>query len=72
MKILIISIVAVLATATAANTTDTKVYICNSKGGKHYHWKKDCRGLSRCKAEIKEVTEKEATDSGKTLCGYEK
>lgn len=70
MKLIALLLLTLCATYT--NTAESKVYICNSKGGKHYHHTKNCRGLSRCKAEIKEVTEKEATDSGKTLCGYEK
>jgi hypothetical protein len=69
MKFLAITIMMLLVTAVNA---DDKVFICNSKGGKRYHLSKECRGLSNCKAEIKEVTLEEAKSDGKTLCGYEK
>jgi predicted lipoprotein with Yx(FWY)xxD motif len=52
-------------------TASTDVYLCNSKGGKRYHFKKDCRGLSNCQAEIKKVTLDDAKKIGKTICGYE-
>ena len=52
-------------------TVDKEVYICQSKGGKKYHLTKDCRGLSKCKAEIVKVKLSEAEKQGKTLCGYE-
>ncbi|WP_330442017.1 hypothetical protein [Flavobacterium sp. C4GT6] len=50
---------------------ESDVYICTGKSSKRYHYNKNCRGLSNCKAEIKEVTLKEAKDKGRTLCGYE-
>ena len=52
-------------------TVDKEVYICQSKGGKKYHFTKDCRGLSSCRAEIVKVKLSEAEKQGKTLCGYE-
>ncbi|AWH86858.1 hypothetical protein HYN59_17855 [Flavobacterium album] len=53
------------------NTVEKEVYICQSKGAKRYHFTKDCRGLSNCKAEIEKVTLSEAQKQGKTVCGYE-
>ncbi len=53
------------------NENETFVYLCNSPGGKKYHFKKTCRGLSRCKASIIKVTLEEAKNRGKTLCGWE-
>lgn len=50
---------------------ETSVYLCNSSGGKKYHYKENCRGLSNCKHEIIKVTLQEAQKRGKTLCGYE-
>jgi len=47
------------------------VYLCNSTGGKKYHYNKSCRGLSSCQHEIIKVTLQEAQKRGKTLCGYE-
>jgi len=50
----------------------TKVYICDSSGGKKCHYTKDCRGLNACKHEIKKVTLEEAMKKGKKeLCGWE-
>ncbi len=50
---------------------ETYVYLCNSSGGKKYHYSRSCRGLSRCKASIIKVTLQEAQKRGKTLCGWE-
>lgn len=61
---------ALVLLSSSYNTADD-VYICDSKGGKRYHFTKDCRGLSNCKAEIKKVTLSAAKESGKTLCDYE-
>ena len=47
------------------------VYICNSSGAKKYHYKKNCRGLSNCKKEVKEISLEAAKDRGRTLCGWE-
>ena len=56
-----------------ACTTDPKVvYLCDSKGGKRYHFNEHCRGLSNCSHKIIKVTLEEAKKRGKTLCGYEK
>lgn len=66
-KILLITILAGLTSF----TTESDVYLCNSKGGKKYHFTKDCKGLSNCKAEIIKVTLSDAKAKGKTICGYE-
>jgi len=47
------------------------VYLCDSSGGKKYHYSKDCRGLSNCKHKIIKVSLTEAKKRGKTLCGWE-
>ena len=52
-------------------TTEADVYLCNSKGGKKYHFTKDCQGLRNCQAEIIKVTLSDAKSKGKTICGYE-
>ncbi len=49
----------------------TSVYLCDSSGGKKYHYKKNCRGLLNCKHEIVKVTLKKAQSLGKTICGHE-
>ena len=51
--------------------TKTDVYLCNSSGGKKYHYVKNCRGLSNCKAQIIKVTIQKAQTLGKDLCGWE-
>lgn len=66
-KLLFLLLLSVLTSFTTGND----VYLCNSKGGKKYHFKKECRGLSNCQAEIKKVTLAEAKSLGKTICGYE-
>ncbi|MEO9512140.1 MAG: hypothetical protein ABJN84_17995 [Flavobacteriaceae bacterium] len=48
-----------------------KVYICKGKGSKRYHYKKNCRGLSRCSTKVYEVTLKKAKEMKRTLCGWE-
>ena len=53
-------------------TPNTEVWICVSEGAYAYHFKKDCRGLSNCKHEIKKMTLQEAFKLGKKkLCGWE-
>lgn len=47
------------------------VYICNSNTAKRYHLKKGCRGLKACKADIKEVTLKDALNRKRSLCKWE-
>lgn len=66
-KLLLLSVFVIL---TSFNT-EQDVYLCDTKGGKKYHFDKECRGLSNCKGEIIKVTLKEAKDKGKTICGYE-
>ncbi len=66
-----IVLLAVLAAITSSFSYDTDVYLCNSKNGKKYHFTKDCRGLSNCKAEVIKVTLTDAKKQGKELCGFE-
>ncbi|MGQ2982594.1 hypothetical protein [Flavobacterium sp.] len=68
MKKLILLVAFILLTSI---TVEKEVYICQSKGGKKYHFTKDRRGLSNCKAEIVKVKLSEAEKQGKTICGYE-
>ncbi|RZJ75646.1 MAG: hypothetical protein EOO45_04965 [Flavobacterium sp.] len=67
-KILLFLLLATLTSATA----ERDVYLCDSKGGKKYHFTKECRGLNNCKAEIIKVTLSYAKKQGKTICGNEK
>lgn len=69
-NILLISFVAIL-NLNGTSITKSDVYLCDSPGGKKYHYNKSCRGLSNCKHEIIKVTLKKAQTLGKTLCGYE-
>lgn len=50
---------------------EKNVFLCNSTGGKRYHFTKTCKGLSNCKHEIIKVTLSEAKKRGKTICGWE-
>ena len=69
-NILLISLSVVLnLNGTAIKNSD--VYLCDSSGGKKYHYSKNCRGLSNCKHEIIKVSLKKAQSLGKTLCGNE-
>ncbi len=47
------------------------VYICKGPQSKKYHFKKDCRGLSRCSTDTYKVTLADAKKIGRTLCGWE-
>lgn len=56
---------------TEHTTYTTNVFICDSDGGKKYHFNKKCRGLSKCNHQIKEIPLKKAQNIDKTLCGWE-
>ena len=47
---------------------DNIVYICTGGSSERYHASDDCRGLSRCKGDIKGITIAEAQDMGRTPC----
>lgn len=47
------------------------VFICTGSSSKRYHYKKNCRGLSACKAAIRSVSKANAIEFGRTLCGWE-
>ena len=49
-----------------------KVYICNSVRSTRYHYDKDCRGLSKCKSNIKITTRVKAKKYGRISCEIEK
>lgn len=68
-----ILLVLMMNASIAFQTKETqKVFICKSTLSKKYHLKKTCRGLSRCKVEIKETTRTKAEKYGRTLCKWEK
>ena len=54
----------------AFNTTST-VYICDSDSSKAYHHNKECSALKKCTHGIKPVSEAQAIDMGRKLCGFE-
>ncbi len=56
---------------TSFNGLVNNVYICKGKYSEKYHYISNCRGLSNCKSSIKEVTQSEAENYGRTLCGWE-
>lgn len=51
-----------------AATKASKVYICTGPSSRRYHATSQCRGLSRCSGEIREVTLEEATRLHRTPC----
>ncbi|WP_296620941.1 hypothetical protein [Marivirga sp.] len=71
MKFLKSSLVFISILIFSFHTAVDHVYICDSNTSKKYHYKKDCRGLNACKAEVVKVTLSDARGSKKTLCGWE-
>ncbi|MFD2586135.1 hypothetical protein ACFSQJ_04295 [Croceitalea marina] len=71
MKTITIFIAFLLLPIFFTGTTETNVYICKGKGSKKYHYRKSCRGLSRCSTKVFEVTLKKAKEMKRTLCGWE-
>lgn len=48
----------------------TAIYICNSPTAETYHNNPECRGLSRCRYEVVEVTQEEAEEMGRRPCKF--
>ena len=48
----------------------TAIYICNSPTAETYHDNPECRGLSRCRYEVVEVTQEEAEELGRRPCKF--
>ncbi len=79
MKILIPILITLLSFSVYAQDKDKekredlkKIYICDSKTSKRYHYKKDCKGLLKCTDTIVKITLKRARDVyGRTVCGFE-
>ncbi|TXF79038.1 hypothetical protein [Chryseobacterium sp.] len=69
-KIIVISLTVILNWQ-GSSISKSEVYLCDSSGGKKYHYTKSCRGLSNCKHEIIKVSIQKAQNMGKTLCGWE-
>lgn len=44
------------------------VYVCTGGTAKAYHADPDCRGLSRCRGDIEEMSVEDAESEGKTPC----
>lgn len=61
-----------LLTSCITGNDSQTVYLCNSEGGRKYHYTSDCRGLSNCQHKIIKTTLDKAKGQGKTLCGWEK
>lgn len=47
------------------------VYVCNGSKSYAYHYNPHCRGLSKCSTDLEKITEKEAIERGRRLCGFE-
>ncbi|GAA4271462.1 hypothetical protein GCM10022258_07560 [Aquimarina gracilis] len=51
---------------------DIRVFICNTMTSKKYHYKEDCKGLTKCNDTIVKVTRRKAKNTfGRKVCGYE-
>lgn len=70
MKTLTLFLLA-LSLNVSSNQTTKEVYFCDSKGGKKYHFTKDCIGLSNCKHKIEKIKLTDDKNRGLTLCGFE-
>lgn len=62
----------VLLGFSGVDSSVSDVYICKGKYSKKYHYDKNCRGLSNCKADIILVDLQDAKKIGRDLCGWEK
>jgi len=71
MKTLVLFFILLILPYYNTNNTETTVYICKGKGSKRYHYKKHCRGLSRCSTKTYEVSLSKAKEMDRTLCGWE-
>ena len=56
---------------TAFQKKEIDVFICMTKSSKTYHFKKDCRGLKKCKSKIKKISKNKAENVGRTICKLE-
>lgn len=71
MKTILFTFIAGFLLSTSAPVDTTTVYVCNGPKATKYHYKENCRGLSRCSTKIEKTTLKKAKDNGRTLCGFE-
>jgi hypothetical protein len=69
MKLFLMLLLVLTETACTDTTT---VYLCDSPGGKKYHYSDHCRGLSNCSHRLIKTTVDEAKKRGKTVCLWEK
>jgi len=60
-----------LFTLLSFSVTEDKVYVCNSKNAKKYHYSETCRGLNACKHEIITMTKAKAKAAGLDLCSWD-
>ena len=57
--------------ANGCTYTETRVYVCDSKGATRYHYTSTCHGLNNCKHAIISLSLEEAKKRHKTLCKWE-
>ncbi len=48
--------------------SDSKVWVCTGGSARRYHADQDCKGLSRCKGAVEEISLQEAESMGRTPC----
>jgi hypothetical protein len=56
-------------TAKTKDPSKSEVLICGSKSAYAYH-SHECKGLSRCKSEVKKMTLSQAKEKGYKPCGF--
>lgn len=64
----IIALASLLLFSTVGNPI---VYICDSPAAEVYHLDENCRGLNKCKDEVKKITLDRAKSLKRRLCGFE-
>lgn len=52
----------------AEEYAEDMVYVCTGGSARRYHNEPDCRGLSRCRGDIEEMSVEDAESEGKTPC----
>jgi hypothetical protein len=63
--------IALLALILCFTSENNIVYVCDSSDTEVYHLEESCRGLKKCKGELKKITLDRAKSLKRRLCGFE-
>jgi len=63
--------IALIALTLCFTSENSIVYVCDSPDAEVYHLNENCRGLKKCKGEIKKITLDRAKSLKRRLCGFE-